>query len=302
MATYEAEAGRARSPVVVRDPADTPAAKIGRFAARLPVHLFLAFVGVLWLVPTLGLFFTSLLSPTDYANFGWWKVIAHPHLATWANYSNVWNNTDIPHALLLTAEIAVGGTVLPIIIAASAGYAFAWIEFPFRDTLFVVVIALLVVPLQMALIPMFKLYNSLGIYDTVIGLILFHTAFGLPFAIFLLRNFFIGIPKDILESARIDGASEIRIFLRLILPLGLPAIASLAIFQFLWTWNDLLVALTMAQDKQPITVDIFSQLRQFGSNIDIIAPASFMSLIIPLAVFFAFQRYFVQGLLAGSVK
>jgi alpha-glucoside transport system permease protein len=294
---YEAEA-----PVVVRDPSEAPAAKIGRFVTRLPVHLFLAFIAVLWLMPALGLFFTSLLSPEDYALNGWWKVIAHPHLATWANYSNVWNNTDIPHALLLTAEIAIGGTLLPIVIAASAGYAFAWIDFPGRDTLFVVVIALLVVPLQMGLIPLFKLYNTLGIYDTVIGLILFHTAFGLPFAIFLLRNFFIGIPKDILESARIDGASEVRIFLRLILPLGLPAIASLAIFQFLWTWNDLLVALVMAQDKQPITVNIFSQLRQFGSNIDIIAPASFISLIIPLAVFFSFQRYFVQGLLAGSVK
>jgi alpha-glucoside transport system permease protein len=297
VATYEAEA-----PVVVRDPSEAPAAKIGRFVTRLPVHIFLAIVGVLWLMPALGLFFTSLLSPEDYALNGWWKVIAHPHLATWANYSNVWNNTDIPHSLLLTAEIAIGGTILPILIAAGAGYAFAWIDFPGRDALFVIVIALLVVPLQMGLIPLFKLYNSLGIYDTVLGLILFHTAFGLPFAIFLLRNFFIGIPKDILESARIDGASEMRIFVKLILPLGLPAIASLAIFQFLWTWNDLLVALVMAQDKQPITVGIFSQLRQFGSNIDIIAPASFMSLIIPLAVFFAFQRYFVQGLLAGSVK
>jgi alpha-glucoside transport system permease protein len=299
MATYEAEA---TAPVVVRDPADSPAARISRFTARLPVHLFLAFVGVLWLVPTLGLFFTSLLSPTDYANFGWWKVIAHPHLATWANYSNVWNNTDIPHALFLTAEIAVGGTLLPIVIAASAGYAFAWIDFPGRDSLFVVVIALLVVPLQMALIPMFKLYNSLGIYDTVIGLILFHTAFGLPFAIFLLRNFFIGIPKDILESARIDGANEVWIFLRLILPLGLPAIASLAIFQFLWTWNDLLVALTFGQNTTPITVWIAGQLREFGSSLDVIAPASFISLVIPLVVFLAFQRYFVQGLLAGSVK
>ena len=121
-------------------------------------------------------------------------------------------------------------------------------------------------------------------------------------AVFLLRNFFVGIPKDILESARIDGANEIVIFARLILPLGLPAIASLAIFQFLWTWNDLLVALTMARNTQPITVAIFSNLRQFGTNIDLIAPASFMSLIVPLAVFFAFQRYFVQGLLAGSVK
>jgi alpha-glucoside transport system permease protein len=297
MTAYEAEA-----PVVVRDPSEAPAARIGRLVTKLPVHIFLLFVGVLWLIPALGLFLTSLLSPIDYASEGWWKVLAHPHLATWANYSEVWNNTDIPHSLLLTAEIAIGGTVLPIVIAASAGYAFAWIDFPGRDWLFVVVIALLVVPLQMGLIPLFRLYNTLGIYDTVIGLILFHTAFGLPFAIFLLRNFFIGIPRDILESARIDGASEIRIFLRLILPLGLPAIASLAIFQFLWTWNDLLVALTMAQSKQPITVSIFSQLRQFGSNIDIIAPASFMSLVIPLGVFFAFQRYFVQGLLAGSVK
>jgi len=158
------------------------------------------------------------------------------------------------------------------------------------------------VPLQMALIPIFSLYNHLGIFDTVLSLILLHTAFGLPFAIFLLRNFFIGIPKDILESARIDGASELRIFVRLILPLGLPAIASLAIFQFLWTWNDLLVALTFGRNTQPITVAIYSNMRQFGSNIDLIAPAAFLSLIVPLAVFFAFQRYFVQGLLAGSVK
>ena len=126
--------------------------------------------------------------------------------------------------------------------------------------------------MQMALIPMFRLYDTLRLYDTVIGIILFHVAFGLPFAIFLLRNFFIGIPKDILESARIDGASEIRIFLRLIMPLGLPAIASLAIFQFLWTWNDLLVALVFGQNTQPITVWIFGQLREFGSSIDIIAP------------------------------
>jgi alpha-glucoside transport system permease protein len=294
---YEAEA-----PIIVRDPSESIPAKIGRFSARLPVHILLAFVGVLWLVPTLGLFLESLLSPSDATSNGWWKVIAHPHLATWANYSNVWQNTDIPTALRITAEIAIGGTLLPIVIASLAGYAFAWVDFPGRDWLFVVVIALLVVPLQMALIPVFTLYNKAHLFDTVLGLILFHTAFGLPFAIFLLRNFFIGIPKDILESARIDGASEIRIFLRLILPLGLPAIASLAIFQFLWTWNDLLVALVMARNTTPITVDIFSQLRQFGSNIDIIAPASFLSLVVPLGVFFAFQRYFVQGLLAGSVK
>jgi alpha-glucoside transport system permease protein len=152
----------------------------------------------------------------------------------------------------------------------------------------------------MALIPTFRVYTLLGISGTVLSVILFHTAFGLPFAIFLLRNFFIGLPKDILESARIDGASELRIFLRLILPLGLPAIAAVAIFQFLWTWNDLIVSLTFG--VTPITVWIFGQLREFQSSLDIISTASFISLVIPLAVFFAFQRYFVQGLLAGSVK
>jgi alpha-glucoside transport system permease protein len=297
MATVEAEA-----PVVIRDPNERVGARIGRFATKLPLQILLLVIGVLWLMPTLGLFFTSLLSPADFDNNGWWQVISHPHLATWANYSNVWNNTDIPHSLLVTAEIAIGGTVLPILIAASAGYAFAWLDFPGRDWLFVIVIALLVVPLQMALIPIFSLYNTLHLYDTVLGLILFHCAFGLPFAIFLLRNFFIGIPRDILESARIDGASEVTIFVRLILPLGLPAIASLAIFQFLWTWNDLIVALTFGQNVQPITVWIFGQLREFGTSIDVIAPASFISLVVPLCVFFAFQRYFVQGLLAGSVK
>jgi alpha-glucoside transport system permease protein len=298
MATAEADAG----PIVVADPSERTVAKVTRAAAKLPLNIFLAFVAVLWLVPTIGLFLTSLLSPTDYISNGWWKIFSKPSLATFENYSSVWNGTDIPTSLRITAEIAIGGTILPIIAASLAAYAFAWIEFPGRDWLFVFVIALLVVPLQMALIPVFHLYNVFHLYDTIAGLIIFHTAFGLPFAIFLLRNFFIGIPKDILESARIDGASEMRIFLKLILPLGLPAIASLAIFQFLWTWNDLLVALVMARNTTPITVDIFSQLRQFGSNIDIIAPASFMSLIIPLVVFFSFQRYFVQGLLAGSVK
>jgi alpha-glucoside transport system permease protein len=229
-------------------------------------------------------------------------VFAEPSRLTFDNYQSIFDNEAITSSLWTTLWIAIGGTVLPILVAALAGYAFAWLEFPGRDWLFILVIALLVVPLQMALIPMFSLYNTLGIFDTVVSIILFHTAFGLPFAIFLLRNFFIGIPKELLEAARIDGASEIRIFLRLILPLGLPAIASLAIFQFLWAWNDLLVALTFGRETQPITVAIFSQLRQFGANIELIAPASFVSLAIPLVVFFAFQRYFVQGLLAGSVK
>jgi alpha-glucoside transport system permease protein len=281
---------------------ESVAARVGRFLATTPVQIVLAFIGLLWLVPTLGLLLTSLMTPADFSTMGWWKVISHPSLSTWQNYDNLFHNGPLTHSLWVTAQIAVGSTALPIIVGALAAYALAWLEFPGRDWIFIGIVALLVVPLQMALIPIFSLYNTLGIFDTVLSLVLFHTAFGLPFAIFLLRNFFIGIPKDILESARIDGASEIRIFTRLILPLGLPAIASLAIFQFLWTWNDLIVALTFARDTQPITVAIFQQLTEFGSNIEIIAPAAFVSLALPLVVFLAFQRYFVQGMLAGSVK
>jgi alpha-glucoside transport system permease protein len=288
-----------REPVVVQE---SVATKIARFLGRSPVYMLIVFVGVLWLIPTLGLFFTSVLDPSVIGRTGWWELLSKPSEATFDNYRDIFDNEQITTSIVTTMWVAIGGTILPILVAALAGYAFAWLEFPGRDWLFLVVVGLLVVPIQMALIPIFSLYNDLGIFDTVLGLILFHTAFGLPFAIFLLRNFFIGIPRDLLEAARIDGASELRIFFRLILPLGLPAIASLAIFQFLWVWNDLLVALTFGRDTQPITVAIFSQMRQFSANIELIAPAAFVSLAIPLVVFFAFQRYFVQGLLAGSVK
>jgi alpha-glucoside transport system permease protein len=296
MATAVAEA---RPAPVVEEKAS---ARILRGLARAPIHVILVVVGLFWLVPTIGLFIISLMEPAQLASNGWWTFLTKPSELTLDNYRAIFENEAITSSLWTTLWIAIGGTVLPIFVAALAGYAFAWLEFPGRDWLFILVIALLVVPLQMALIPMFSLYNTFGIFDTVISIILFHTAFGLPFAIFLLRNFFIGIPKELLEAARIDGASELRIFFRLILPLGLPAIASLAIFQFLWAWNDLLVALTFGRETQPITVAIFSQMRQFGANIELIAPAAFVSLAIPLVVFFAFQRYFVQGLLAGSVK
>ena len=278
------------------------AARIGRAVSHGPLNIFLIVLAVLWLVPTLGLLLTALLPTTEITQRGWWNVVAHPSLATFDNYKAIFDNQAITSALWTTVQISVGNTVLLVVVAALAGYAFAWLDFPGRDWLFVVVIGLLVVPLQVALIPIFTIYQDTGLFDTVLGLVLFHVAFGLPFGIFLMRNFFIGIPRDIMESARIDGASEWRIFTRLILPLGLPAIASLAIFQFLWTWNDLIVALTFGRDTQPLTVAIFSQTRQFGSNIELIAPASFLSLAIPLAVFLVFQRFFVQGLLAGSVK
>jgi alpha-glucoside transport system permease protein len=295
MATVAVEA-----PVSAPKVQESVAAKILRQVAKLPLQLVLIFLGLLWLVPTIGLFITSILPASSLATQGWWQIFSHPSLATWSNYNALLHNAGLTGALKTTAYIAVGNTLLVVVIGAMAGYAFAWLEFPGRDWLFIVVIGLLVVPLQMALIPMFRIYDTFHLYGTVPAIILFHTAFGLPFAIFLLRNFFVGIPKDILESARIDGANEFWIFLRLILPLGLPAIASLAIFQFLWTWNDLIVSLTFG--VQPITVWIFGQLREFGTSIDVIAPASFLSLLVPLVVFFAFQRYFVQGLLAGSVK
>jgi alpha-glucoside transport system permease protein len=296
------EAATVSAPTIVSRPQESSARKIGRLAAKLPFQILMMLVAAMWLVPTFGLLLTSLMPVDKIAEQGWWKVVSTPSMATLKNYDALFKNEALTSALWTTAQIAVLNTLILVAVAALAGYAFAWLEFPGRDILFVVVIGLLVVPLQVALIPIFSLYNSTGLFDTIIGLVLFHVAFGLPFGIFLLRNFFIGIPKDILESARIDGASEMTIFFKLILPLGLPAIASLAIFQFLWTWNDLIVALTFGRDTQPITVAIFSQLRQFGSNIELIAPAAFLSLAIPLVVFLAFQRYFVQGLLAGSVK
>ncbi len=278
------------------------AAAATRFLLRAPVNLLLLAVGALWLVPTVGLFLTSIMPAQAFTVEGWWKIFAHPSLATWDNYSAVLHNRSILHSLVTTAEIAIANTLVLVLIAGLAGYAFAWLEFPGREAIFLVVVGLLVVPLQMALIPMFGLYDRLGLYDTVLGIVLFHVGFGLPFGIFLLRNYFAGIPRDLLDAARVDGASEFQIFFRIALPLALPAIASLATFQFLWTWNDLIVALTFGNNVTPITVAIFSNLRQFGANIDLIAPASFISLLIPMAVFFAFRRYFVEGLLAGSVK
>lgn len=277
----------------------------GGFRHRLasaPVHLLLLFVGILWLIPAAGLFVTSLLPPAISNAEGWWNVFKKPSELTFDNYSQMFDNDQITHALVVTAQVTIGATVLPVLIAALAGYALAWIEFPGRDLVFVTVVGLMVVPIQMALIPMFTIYNKTNLYDTVLGLILFHTAFALPLGIFLLRNFFIGIPKDLMEAARIDGASEWRLFFKVVLPLGLPAIAALAIFQVLFVWNDFLVGFVLAQDNTPIAPTLAGQLRQFGSNLDVIAPASFFSAVIPLTVFALFQRYFVQGLLAGSVK
>jgi alpha-glucoside transport system permease protein len=270
---------------------------------RLPLQLAMAVVGVLWLVPTVGLLFTALRPAALFSTSGWWEALIKPSQLTLENFRRIVEDDSIVTSLLNTALITVPSAVGVVLLGALAAYAFAWIDFRGRDAVFLVVVGLLVVPLQMALVPVARLYGDLGIFGSILGVVLFHIAFGLPFAVFLLRNFFASIPKDLAEAARLDGASELRIFGRIMLPLGLPAIASLAIFQFLWVWNDLLVALVFANTSTaPITVAIQQQLRLFGGNIDIISAASFISMIVPLIVFFAFQRYFTAGLLAGSVK
>jgi len=273
----------------------------GRFS-RGPLYIFLVLVGVFWIIPSFGLLITSFRTPAAYSESGWWTVFTDPAQITFQNYADLLQNDSIVNGLLNTVKIAVPSSIAVVVVAALAAYAFAWMKFKGRDLLFLLVVAMLVVPLQMALIPASRLFNITGIFGTVWAVILFHIAFGLPFAIFLLRNFFAGIPKDLLEAARIDGASEWQIFRRLILPLGMPAIASLLIFQFLWTWNDLLVGLVFGGESAPLTVLIRQQMRTYGTSIDVIAPGAFLLMIVPLIVFFAFQRYFVQGLLAGAVK
>ncbi|GFH63760.1 carbohydrate ABC transporter permease [Streptomyces diastaticus] len=277
-----------------------------RLAARLSgglVQFALVVVGLFWLMPTVGLLLSSLRAPGDIAESGWWTVFTAPGQLTLENYRGVLEDGAITGSLLSTVAITVPATVLVIVIGSLAGYAFAWLEFPGRDWWFVLVVALLAVPVQVALVPVSELFGWVGLFETTAGVVLFHVAFGLPFAVFLMRNFFAQIPKELMEAARLDGAGEVRLFTRVVLPLGGPAIASLGIFQFLWVWNDMLVALVFADsDSPPVTVALQQQVRQFGNNIDILAPGAFLSMIIPLAVFFAFQRQFVSGLMSGAVK
>jgi len=282
-----------------------PRGVLSRIVDRLSsglVQAVLVLIGLFWLVPTLGLFVVSIREEAANNSTGWWTILTKPAELTFQNYSDLLA-TGFTASFWNTVFITVPSTVLVIGIAAMAAYAFAWMEFPGRDALFLVVVGLLVVPTQIALIPIAKLYGSAGIFGSIASVVLFHVAFGLPFAIFLLRNFFAGISRSLLEAARMDGAGEWKIFSTVVFPLAKPAVASLGIFQFLWVWNDLLVSLVFANtENQPMTKALQSQMRQFGTNVDILAPGAFLSLIIPLVLFFAFQRYFVQGMMAGSVK
>ncbi|WP_424213516.1 carbohydrate ABC transporter permease [Streptomyces sp. BI20] len=278
-------------------------ARLAARAAGGALRVFLLLTALFWLLPTLGLLVSSLLGKDDLAEGGWWRALVAPAKLTAANYGHLLQDDRITGSLLSTVAITVPATLLVLLLGAFAGYAFAWLEFPGRDWLFLLVVALLVVPVQVALLPVSKLFGTLGLFETTAGVVLFHTAFGLPFAVFLLRNFFAEIPRELLEAARLDGAGELRLFARVVLPLGGPALASLGIFQFLWVWNDMLVALVFADSSNPpITVALQQQVRQFGNNVDVLAPGAFLSMVIPLVVFFAFQRQFVSGVMAGAVK
>ncbi|MDA0568024.1 carbohydrate ABC transporter permease [Streptomonospora sp. S1-112] len=302
--TTQAQAGPAESPdLALGAPRRSVAARIVARLGSGAAQVLLIVIGLFWLVPTLGLLVASLRSPQDNSASGWWTVLTEPSQITLENYAGLLDNGDFVASFTNTVLITVPATVIIVVVAALAAYAFAWLEFPGRDWLFLGVVGLLVVPLQVALVPISSLYGGTPLYGTIPAVVLFHVGFGLPFAIFLLRNFFAAIPRDLLEAARMDGGKEFTIFRRVILPLGGPAIASLGIFQFLWVWNDLLVALVFAgESSQPMTVALQSEMRQFGANIDVIAAGAFLSMVVPLIVFFAFQRYFVQGVMAGAVK
>ncbi|MBZ0302770.1 MAG: carbohydrate ABC transporter permease [Anaerolineae bacterium] len=228
---------------------------------------------------------------------------ATPPALTLDNYTEVINSQGVGDAFLNTFTVVIPSTVIPIAIAAFAAYAFAWMNFPGRRMLFYLVVALMVVPLQMSLIPLLRIYSAVGIVGTFPGIWLAHTGFGLPLAIFLLRSYIGGLPRELIESANIDGASHFQIFTKLIVPLSIPALASFSIFQFLWVWNDMLVALVFLGQEQPVlTVQLAALTGSRGDNWEILTSAAFVSIVVPLLVFFSLQRYFVRGLLAGSVK
>lgn len=281
---------------------------VARVLSRLPLHLVLIGVALLWLTPSVGLWVSSFRPPDAVFRTGWWTVLTRPFdlsQYTLQNYREILTAQGMAMAFRNSLFITIPSTLIPIAIAAFAAYAFAWMEFPGRQALFVIVVGLLVVPLQMTLIPLLRVYNRLGLAGTYIGIWLAHTGYGLPFAVYLLRNFFGALPRDIFESAYLDGASELTAFLRLALPLSVPALASLAIFQFLWVWNDLLVALIYlggTEQVAPLTLKLSSLVNSLGQNWHLLTAAAFVSMALPLVVFFSLQRYFVRGILAGSVK
>jgi alpha-glucoside transport system permease protein len=281
----------------------TLAGRIVKALNRTPIHIALAIIGLVWLAPTIGLLVTSFRPRSDIQATGWWETLSTLRF-TAENYSAVLGAQGMLQAFINNLIISIPSTLLPLTIASMAAYAFSWVKFPFRDGLFLIVVALLMVPAQVAFIPVLNLFKPLGWTQGYIAIWLVHTAFALPFGIFLLRNFFITLPRDLIEAARIDGSSDIGIFRTIVVPLSVPAIAAYGIFQFLWVWNDLLMALVFVQKNTnyPMTLAIQSLLSQYGTEWHLLAAGAFLLMVVPLLVFYSLQRYFVQGLLAGSVK
>ena len=298
--------------------------RIYGFLKAVPTWILWAIV-IIWTVPSFGLFVNSFRSRDLQRDTGWWTAFTNPEF-TLDNYTDVLTSGatgGLWDGLLNSLAIAIPATIIPIAIAAFAAYAFAWINFKGREWLFISTVALMAIPLQVALIPLLQLYSrgahftipflektltifpDLGLSGDITAVWLTHTGFGLPFAIFLLHNYISGLPADLFESARIDGADHFTIFWRLVLPLAVPVLAAFAIFQFLWTWNDYLIALTMLggnREALPVTIKIASLAGEFGLQEHLLSAGAFISTVLPLTVFFSLQRFFVRGILAGSVK
>jgi alpha-glucoside transport system permease protein len=282
--------------------------------SRIVLNVALAAIAIFWLVPAIGVAIISLRPQSAFDQSGWWTVFTAPAQLTFDNYKTLFSAGFQPggvlDSLITSIAITVPVTILVTMISSLTAYSLVFGRWRGRTVVFLLIVAMLVLPLQMALIPVASLYNVIGsatgvkLFGTLIGAIIFHVAFGLPFGIFLMRNFYTGIPHDLLEAGRIDGAGEWTLFRRVVMPLGLPALASLAIFQFIWVWNDLLVALIFLSGNTHLTLTLFlfAQTRSLSSNYWVISTGAMISIIVPLIVFFAFQRYFVRGVLAGAVK
>ncbi|HLF42204.1 MAG TPA: carbohydrate ABC transporter permease [Acidimicrobiia bacterium] len=274
---------------------------------RFPVYLGVSMIALLWTIPSLGLLINSFRDPRAIRANGWWTVFSN--LSDWTawtiqNYQEVMEG-GFGNAFVNSLAVTIPSVVIPITVAAFAAYAFAWMEFPGRNLIFIVVVGLLVIPLQMALIPILRIYTSIGVAGTYPGIWLAHAGFGLPLAIYLLRNYMGTLPSSLIESAKIDGADHFTIFTRLVIPLSVPVLASFAIFQFLWVWNDFLVALVFLgynESVRVLTVELSDLAGRGEGALSLLPAAAFVTMILPLVVFFSLQRFFVRGLTAGSVK
>jgi alpha-glucoside transport system permease protein len=277
------------------------------FLKRTPVKIAVVVIAAVWSLPTIGLLVSSFRPAVDVTATGWWDAILHPLESTWtlSNYDTVLTSEGMAEAFVNSLIVTIPATVIPITLAAFAAYAFAWMKFKGRVFMFTVVVVLLVVPLQMALIPVLRMYTGLDLNGTFLGVWLAHAAFGLPLAIYLFYNYVAQLPKDLFESAFIDGASHYTAFVKLVLPLSVPALASFAIFQFLWVWNDLLIALVFLGTGDDVSI-VTSRLNEMvgtrGQAWHLLTAGAFLTMMVPLAVFLGLQRFFVRGLLAGSVK